>query len=109
MFGKDGDMSFITQTSYKSKTNIFEVPNAVLDQGGYGLFDASLVWNSEDGQLQIGIHGKNLFNKEYRVAGYDFVAENPDGTFTPQLGTEGTLTAFFGNPRTVTATVQVTF
>ena len=112
-FGRGGDVSFITQTSYKSRTSQFEVPNAFLDQGGYGLFDASLVWNSDDGRLQIGVHGKNLFDREYRVAGYNFLAQNPDGSFvsplTSTLGLEGIQTAFFGPPRTVTGTVQVQF
>ncbi|MEL7486120.1 MAG: TonB-dependent receptor [Pseudomonadota bacterium] len=112
-FGKGGDLSFITQTSYKSRINIFEIPNDALDQGGYGLFDASLVWNSGDGRLQVGVHGKNLLDREYRVAGYNFVTQNPDGSLTSPLvstlGLEGALTAFFGPPRTVTGTVQVQF
>lgn len=113
LFGHGGDVSFITQTSYKSRTSQFEVPNPLLDQSGYGLFDASLVWNSSDGRLQVGVHGKNLFDREYRVAGYNFLAQNPDGSFvtpfTPTLGLEGVQTAFFGPPRTVTGTVQVQF
>ena len=107
---QDGDLSFITQTSYKSRTSIFETPNPFLDQGGYALLDASLVWNSEDGRLQVGVHGKNLLDREYRVAGYNFVAVDPSsGAITPTLGAEGTLTAFFGPPRTVTGTIQVQF
>lgn len=112
-FGRGGDVTFITQTSYKSKTHQFEVPNDLLDQNGYGLFDASLVWTSEDGRLQMGVHGKNLFDREYRVAGYNFVATNPDGSLvapiTPTLGLEGVLTAFYGPPRTVTGTISVQF
>jgi iron complex outermembrane recepter protein len=108
-----GDLALITQTSYKSRTHIFETPNAFLDQGGYGLFDASLVWTSGDGRLQAGVHGKNLFDREYRVAGYNFLAQNLDGSFvsplTSTLGVEGVETAFFGPPRTVTGTVSVQF
>ncbi len=108
-----GDLAFIMQAAYKSKTHIFEVPNAFLDQGGYGLVDASLVWTSDDGRFQIGVHGKNLFDREYRVAGYNFIAQNQDGSFiqplTPTLGREGVLTAFYGPPRTVTGTIQVQF
>lgn len=108
-----GDLSLIAQASYKSRTHIFEVANAFLDQGGYGLVDASLVWTSEDNRWQIGVHGKNLFDREYRVAGYDFLAHNLDGSFvqplTPTLGREGVLTAFYGPPRTVTGTIQVAF
>ncbi len=112
-FSRGGDVAFITQTSYKSETHQFEVPNELLDQNGYGLFDASLVWTSEDGKLQIGVHGKNLFDREYRVAGYNFVATNTDGSLvspiTPTLGLEGVLTAFYGAPRTVTGTVSLQF
>ena len=56
------------------------------------------MWNSDDGRWQFGIHGRNLTDEEYKVAGYDFV------TYT-SLGLEGTLTAFYGAPRTVTATM----
>ena len=112
-FGRGGDIAFITQTSYKSRTSQFEVPNPLIDQAGYGLFDASLVWTSEDGRLQIGVHGKNILDREYKVAGYNFIAQNPDGSFvtplTPTLGVEGVLTAFYGPPRTVVGTVEVQF
>ncbi len=113
LFGRGGDVSFITQTSYKSRTHQFEIQNDLLDQGGYGLVDASLVWNSEDGRLQIGVHGKNLLDRQYRIAGYNFIAQNSDGSLitplTATLGLEGVLTAFYGSPRTVTGTVQVQF
>ena len=49
------------------------------------------------------------------VLTHDFLAQNPDtgafltnpttGKFVPTLGTEGVLTAYYGDPRTVTATV----
>ena len=111
--GRDGDIALITQFSYKSRTHIFEVPNPLLDQGGYGLVDASLVWTTDDGKLQIGVHGKNLLDRQYRVAGYNFLAQNADGSIiaplTPLLGLEGTETAFYGPPRTVTGTVEVQF
>ena len=111
--GQDGDIALIAQASYKSRTHIFETPNPILDQGGYGLIDASLVWTSADGRFQAGVHGKNLLDRQYRVAGYNFVAQNLDGSFveplTPTLGTEGVLTGFYGAPRTITGTIQVQF
>ncbi|MFQ5564440.1 MAG: TonB-dependent receptor [Parvularculaceae bacterium] len=113
LLGRNGETSFITTVSYKSRTHQFEVPNEFLDQGGYGLFDASLVWTSDDGRLQMAMHGKNLLDREYRVAGYNFLAQNQDGSFvqpiTPTLGLEGIQAAFFGPPRTVTGTVSVQF
>ena len=113
-FGEQtGEVSFINQVSYKSRTNIFEVPNPLLDQGGYGLWDSSLVWTSDDGGIQVGVHGKNLLDRRYRVAGYNFLAQNQDGSFvqpvTSTLGLEGIISAFYGAPRTVTGTVQLKF
>jgi len=101
-----GALSVISSVSYRSKASQFERPNALLDQPGFALWDASLVWNSDDDQLSVGLHAKNITNKRYIVAGYNFVA---DGTLTPTLGTEGTLTAFYGNPFTLTATVSLGF
>ncbi|MEM9750141.1 MAG: TonB-dependent receptor [Pseudomonadota bacterium] len=113
VFGQFGDLALITISSWKSLTNQFEIPNEFLDQRAYALFDASLVWTSDDGRFQAGVHGKNLTNKEYIVAGYDFLARTADNGFvqplTPTLGTEGVQTAFFGPPRTVTGTIQVSF
>ena len=104
--GVAGTLSFLPRASYRSETNQFEVESTLLDQGGYTLFDASLVWGSDDGRWQIGIHGRNLGDKRYISSGWDFVN---DATLAPTLGLERTLTAFFGNPRTITGTVTVNF
>lgn len=101
----DGRLTFLNRVSYRSKTSQFEAPNPYLDQPGYALWDVSLVWEDDEDRWQFGIHGKNLTDKEYIVAGYNFV----DGDLTPTLGQEGTLTAFYGDPRTVTATVRYKF
>ena len=99
MIGKNGTLSLISSYSYRGATNQFETPNALLDQDAYSLWDASLVWTSTDKRLRAGLHGKNLSNTKYKVAGYLF----------PTLGLEGTTTAFYGNPRTVSATVEYRF
>jgi iron complex outermembrane receptor protein len=60
----------------------------------------SLIFRSDEG-WSIGLHGKNLSDERYKVAGYNFVSVNPTtGAFTPTLGREGVLTAFYGDPRT---------
>lgn len=113
VFSQTGSIALISSLSWKSLTHQFEVPNELIDQEAYALFDASLVWTSDDGRFQVGIHGKNLTDKEYIVAGYNFLAQNVDGSFvqplTPALGVEGIQTVFFGPPRTVTGTVQIIF
>ncbi|MEO1252873.1 MAG: TonB-dependent receptor [Pseudomonadota bacterium] len=98
----DGDLALTSGFSYRSLTRNFEVATP-LDQPEYVLVDASLVWTSNDGRWQVGVHGKNLTDKEYIVAGYDFF------TIPPFLGLEGTLTAFYGNPRQIFGTVGVQF
>ncbi len=104
-----GELFASTTVSYRSKTFQFETPSPFLDQDGYALFDASLVWRSTGG-VSVGLHGKNLTDKEYRTSGYQFLAVNPvtgvpfrnaAGNVIPSLGREGVVTAFYGNPRQV--------
>ncbi|MFC4347762.1 TonB-dependent receptor [Kordiimonas lipolytica] len=102
---RDGALSLITSLAYRSAASQFETPNAFLDQPGFALWDASIVWNADDDDLSVGLHAKNITNKRYIVAGYNFVT----AAGAPTLGTEGTLTAFYGNPFTLTATISVGF
>lgn len=106
ILGTPGTIQFIPVVSYRSLTHQFEISSPLLDQPGYALFDVSLVWTSDDGRWQVGIHGRNLTDKRYIVSGFDFVN---DETLAPELGLEGTLTAFYGNPRQVTGTVTINF
>ena len=98
LFGSDGALAFIGSVTHRGDTQQFEAPNALLDQSAYELYDASLVWTSGDRRYQAGLHGKNLGDKEYKIAGYDF----------PTLG-GSTITAFYGNPRQVFGSVSVRF
>ena len=103
--------------SFRSKTNQFEVPSPFLDQKGYSLWDANLVWTSDDDRFSLGLHGKNLTNKRYKTSGYQFLSVNPDGSprLTPggalisSLGREGVVTAFYGNPRQIFLTAGLKF
>ncbi|SMQ62695.1 iron complex outermembrane recepter protein [Altererythrobacter xiamenensis] len=114
----DGDLYLGTTASYRSKTYQFEIPNPYLDQSGYALVDASVVYKAPGNRWSIGLYGKNLFDKEYKTSGYTFVATDPttgeiipgaNGFPIPTLGPEGTLTAFYGNPRQVFVTATVEF
>ena len=101
LFGKAGNFAVITSLSYRDDTSQFEFPNALLDQEAFTLWDLSVVWEDDDGHWRAGVHGKNLTDEEYKVAGYNFPF--------PTLGLEGTVTAFYGNPLTVTATAEYRF
>lgn len=96
LFNTDGSLAIITALSYRGDHSQFEIPTPQLDQEAYSLWDLSVVWSDDSGHWTAGIHGKNLTDKEYKVAGY----------FFPTLGREGSITAFYGNPRQVWGTVQ---
>ena len=104
-----GDLSASTTVSYRSKTNQFETPSAFLDQPGYTLIDASIVWTAPDDRFSLGLHGKNLTDKQYITSGYQFATVAANGTITPTLGREGVITAFYGNPRQLFVTGTVKF
>jgi iron complex outermembrane receptor protein len=111
MMGRSGTLSLMNSVSYKSKVYQTEfartgstaaldatVPgNLMLAQDAYTLWDAGLVWTSSDRKLQVGLHGRNLTDKRYKVAGYNF-----SGFFN-------TVTTFYGDPRTVRLTVGLKF
>ena len=113
-----GDLYAGVTASYRSKTYQFEIPNPYLDQDGYALLDANLVYTAPSNRWSIGLHGKNLLDKEYKTSGYTFVAADPvtgeiptgaNGFPIPTLGPEGTLTAFYGNPRQVFVTIRANY
>ncbi len=115
--GDTGSVDASSTLSYRSRTQQFEIATPGLDQAGYALLDANLVWNIDD-RFSVGIHGKNLTDKQYVVSGYNFLAQNPDtgafirnaaGNLVSTLGSTGVLTAYYGNPRQVFGTVSVKF
>ncbi|MCK0099755.1 TonB-dependent receptor [Qipengyuania sp. S6317L1] len=106
-----GMVDFFGVLSLRSDASQFETPNPFLDQDGFVLADASIVYSDDDDRFSIGAHVKNIFDKEYIVAGYNFVAGGtPPGTpFVPTLGLEGTLTGFYGDPRRFYITGEFNF
>ncbi|UVO55162.1 TonB-dependent receptor [Sphingomonas sp. SUN039] len=114
-----GSLNMSSTLSYRGDSQQFELATPGLDQPRYTLLDASLVYTAENDRWSVGIHGRNLTNRRYIVAGYNFLRQNPDtGAFilangTPginsTLGNEGVLTAYYGNPRQVFATVGLKF
>ncbi|WP_404712279.1 TonB-dependent receptor [Sphingomonas sp. MMS24-J13] len=112
-----GIINASTTVSYRSLTHQFETASPFLDQPGYTLLDANLVYTFADNRYSIGVHGKNLTNKHYKTAGYQYIAStvagvpilNAQGGYTPTLGKEGVATAFYGNPRQVLATFTAKF
>ena len=81
--------------SYQSSVIPTTDLSPLIAQDGYGLFNASVIWQVND-QWKLALQGDNLTDKEYRTTGYNFGAAF------------GIVTGFYGNPRTVslTATYQ---
>ena len=101
MLGSAGKLSLLSSVSHRSKTQQFEFAVPILDQSAFSLWDASVVWTASDNRIRIGIHGKNLNDTRYKVAGYNFPT-------LPSVADSSVL-AFYGNPRTVTATIDYRF
>jgi iron complex outermembrane receptor protein len=112
-----GDLSANIGISHRSRTQQFEIANPYLDQPGYELLDAGVTYRWADDRFSLGVYGKNLTNERYITSGYPFIATNAttgvpvlnNGNPIPALGREGTLTAFYGNPRQVFVTGTVHF
>jgi len=113
-----GELSAGTTLSYRSKTFQFETPSPYLDQPGYALWDANLVWTSPNNRYTIGLHAKNILDRQYITSGYQFLATDPvtgvplraaNGNPIPSLGREGIATAFYGNPRQIFLSFGINF
>ncbi len=90
-----GEFSVGFLLNYQSAIHIFAA-ESTLDQSGYTLVDASVAWSSYDERWQLGLSGKNLSDKRYRIGGYNFPAA-------------GVGTAFYGDPRTFSLSVSRRF
>lgn len=93
---------------YRDDYLLFE-DSDLLTQDGYGTLNASVTWESEEGNWYGGLHFKNLTDEEAMVGGYNFAAKNEDGTYAPGLGGDTTLIGYFNDPRTVHLTVGYRF
>ena len=90
-----GDLDLTQTVAYRSKTFQFEVPNPFIDQEGYAILDASIVYRAPGNRWSLGLYGKNLTDKQYKTSGYNFMSANattgellrrPNGTLIPALG-----------------------
>jgi iron complex outermembrane receptor protein len=91
-----GGLDLNAQASYRSSTHMYSAPIPLLDQGAYTLFDANINWTSASSDWSVGLHGKNLTDERYRVAGY----------YLPGATYGDTQTGFYGDPRTVLISLQ---
>ncbi len=94
-----GDFVFSANASYRADTQIVEAESA-LDQEAYTLINAGMIFYHADGNWSASLQGKNIFNKQVRVAGYNY------GVFA---GGEEVTVAYYNDPATVALTVKYEF
>ena len=94
-----GKIRVTPSLSYRSDYHLFDAPDPILDQKGYVLADAAVIWSAPSGHYEIGLFGKNLTDQEYRVGAYSF----PGATYN------NSISAFYGPPRTYSASLTVKF
>ena len=82
-----GRVGYSYQSSVIPTTDL----SPLIEQDGYGLVNASLIWQVND-EWKLALQGDNLTDEEYRTTGYNFAAAF------------GIVTGFYGNPRTVSLT-----
>jgi iron complex outermembrane receptor protein len=93
-----GELVLNAALAHRSDTQIFELPS-MLDFGSYTLFNAGATWYAPDGHWDVSLQGRNLGNKEVRIAGYNFAL----------LAGEQTITGYYADPRTVSLSVGYRF
>ena len=109
----DANLVVTGSASYRDGYNLFNVENdgfapntsaifpaggPALDPDSYALLDLSAVLTSANDRWTVAVHGRNLSDENYRVAAYNFVTPS-------QLGADGAYSAFYGAPRTFTASL----
>ena len=114
-----GRLDLNSTISYRSSSQQFELKSPMLDQPGFALWDANLVWRSHGDRYELGLHAKNIANKKYITGGYNFLLQNPyTGAYilpngapglSPTLGKTGVLTAYYGNPRQIFLSAAINF
>ena len=93
-----GDFVFTSNIAYRGDTYIFEAPSD-LDQSGYTLVNLGITFYHNDDNWTASLQAKNVFDKEYRIAGYNFLG----------LGLEDSVIGYYGDPQTVSLTVGYQF
>src|ERR1700728_2658900 len=92
---------------WRSFTKVANTTPSVTDQPAYGLLNAGVAFTTLSKVWRFSIDGKNLANRYYRVAGYDF-GNPPIGPANSFIGGVSQI-GFYGPPRTYSGTVTYHF
>ena len=115
-----GRLNFNTTVSYRSSSQQFEIAIPGLDQGGFALWDANLVWRAPGQPLGAwACTARTCSTSTTSWAGTITSSRTPTRVssssrtasrgLSSAVGLEGTLTAFYGNPRQVFVSAGMRF
>lgn len=85
--------------TYTDDIKTMNLTDSVGDQSGYGLWNASLAFTTQNEKWRFALAGNNLADEKYLQAGYDFGAAI---NYISQLG-------FYGAPRTWSISATYTY
>jgi iron complex outermembrane recepter protein len=91
---------------WRSFTKVANTTASPTDQPAYGLLNAGIAFTTNSKAWRFSIDAKNLTDRYYRVAGYDF--GNPPISAVNPLGGVSQI-GFYGPPRTFSGTVTYHF
>lgn len=98
-------ITIIGSGQYSGASHQLDIVAKEFDQAGYTLFNCSMIWESNSHNWKIGLYALNLSDKRYITASFNL----PDSGNVGTTKGEGSSSAFYGNPRTITATVNYIF
>lgn len=99
-------LRFLGSMSFRSDTSMFEIPFPQVDQPGYELYDAGVIWTPADSPWRVSLHGRNLTDERVRTGAYTF-AYDPAAPATVVYG--DSVIGFYAPPRTFTLSVEYAF
>ena len=96
--GGNGVLTTSGTVAYRSFTQLYDTPS-VIDQRGYAVVDANIVWTAPSGHWSVSLKGANLTDERYRVGGY-----NLNGALYGN-----SVVGFYGAPRTFLSSISAHF
>ena len=96
--GGNGTLTSSATVAYRSFTQLYDTPS-VIDQGGYTVLDANIIWTAPSGHYSVSLKGSNLTDERYRTGGYNLNGATYGNS----------VVGFYGAPRTILSTIAAHF
>lgn len=93
-----GDVTARAGYDWRSFTKVANTTASITDQPEYGVLDLGIAYTTDTKKWRWALDAKNVNDKVYRVAGYDFGTAGLTGSVS-QIG-------FYGPPRTIIGSVS---